>query len=200
MKKEEIVALGVDGEIAQKIVDMAAGEIDGAYVTKERFNEVNEAKKKAEALVKERDGQIETLKASSGDNETMKKQIEDLQAANKAAADKYAADLKQLRLDNAVDKGITAANGKNAKAIRALLDLEKVEILEDGTAKGLTEQLEALAKAEDSSMLFGSSTPNVKGMVPGKGKETPGSGVDTSKMTYSELAAYMAANPDAKID
>lgn len=199
MKKEDFTAAGVTEELAQKLAELSAEELKG-YVPKERFNEVNEAKKNAEALVKERDGQIETLKASSGDNEALKKQIEDLQKANKEAADKYDADLKQLRLDNAVDKAITAANGKNAKAIKALLDLEKVEVLEDGTTKNLTEQLEALAKAEDSSMLFGSSTPNVKGMVPGKGKETPGSGVDTSKMTYSEMTAYMAANPDAKID
>jgi len=199
MKKEDFTAAGVTEELAQKLAELSAEELKG-YVPKERFNEVNEAKKNAEALVKERDGQIETLKASSGDNETMKKQIEDLQAANKEAADKYAADLKQLRLDNAVDKAITAANGKNAKAIRALLDLEKVEVLEDGTTKGLTEQLEALAKAEDSSMLFGSSTPRVKGMVPGNGNGTPGNGVDFSKMSYSEVAEYLEANPDAKID
>jgi len=199
MKKEDFTAAGVTEELAQKLADMSAEELKG-YVPKERFNEVNEAKKNAEALVKERDGQIETLKASSGDNEALKKQIEDLQAANKAAAEKYDADLKQLRLDNAVDNAIAAAHGKNAKAIKALLKLENVEVLEDGTTKGLTEQIEALTKAEDSSMLFGSSTPNVKGMVPGKGKDNPGSGVDTSKMTYSELAAYMAANPDAKID
>lgn len=199
MKKEDFTAAGVTEELAQKLAEMSAEELKG-YVPKERFNEVNEAKKNAEALVKERDGQIETLKASSGDNEALKKQIEDLQAANKEAADKYDADLKQLRRDNAVENGIVNFKGKNAKAIKALLDYEKIEVLEDGTTKGLTEQLEALAKAEDSSMLFGSSTPNVKGMVPGKGKETPGSGVDTSKMTYSELAAYMAANPDAKID
>lgn len=199
MKKEDFTAAGVTEELAQKLAEMSAEELKG-YVPKERFNEVNEAKKNAEALVTERDNQIEELRKSSKDNEALQNQIKDLQTANKEAADKYAADLKQLRIDNAVDKAITAANGKNAKAIRALLDLEKVEVLEDGTTKGLTEQLEALAKAEDSSMLFGSSTPNVKGMVPGKGKETPGSGVDTSKMTYSELAAYMAANPDAKID
>lgn len=199
MKKEDFTAAGVTEELAQKLAELSAEELKG-YVPKERFNEVNEAKKNAEALVKERDGQIETLKASSGDNEALKKQIEDLQAANKEAADKYDADLKQLRRDNAVENGIVNFKGKNAKAIKALLDYEKIEVLEDGTTKGLTEQLEALAKAEDSSMLFGSSTPNVKGMVPGKGKETPGSGVDTSKMTYSELAAYMAANPDAKID
>ena len=198
MKKEDFTAAGVTEELAQKLAELSAEELKG-YVPKERFNEVNEAKKNAEALVKERDGQIETLKASSGDNEALKKQIEDLQAANKSAAEKYDADLKQLRLDNAVDKAITAANGKNAKAIKALLDLEKVEVLEDGTTKGLTEQLEVLTKAEDSSMLFGSGVPERKGMVPGKGKDGAGNEVDFSKMSYEQLSNYLAENPDAQL-
>ena len=45
-----------------------------------------------------------------------------------------------------------------------------------------------------------SSKPNVKDAKPGEsGNEDGDHGVDTSKMTYSELAAYMAENPDAKI-
>ena len=40
----------------------------------------------------------------------------------------------------------------------------------------------------------------MRGAKPGEsGNEDGDHGVDTSKMTYSELAAYMAENPDAKI-
>lgn len=201
MKKEEIVALGVDEEIAQKIVDMASAEINGVYVTKERFNELNEAKKNAEALLKERDGQLETLKKSAGDSAELQKQIEELQKANKATAAEYEGKIKQMQIDNAVDKAITGANGKNVKAIKALLNLEKAELSEDGTVKGLSEQLEALAKAEDSSFLFGTGVPAVKGMVPGAGAGAgaSGQGVDFSKMSYSQISEYLEANPDAQI-
>lgn len=198
MKKEEFVALGIDEELAQKAADASAEELKG-FIPKERFNEVNEAKKNAEALVKERDEQLETLKASAGDSEALKQQIADLQKANKEAADKYAEDLKQMQIDNAVDKAITAANGKNAKAIKALLNLEKAELSDDGTVKGLAEQLEALTKAEDSSMLFGSGVPERKGMIPGKGKDGAGNEVDFSKMSYEQLSNYLAENPDAQL-
>lgn len=198
MKKEEFVALGIDEELAQKAADASAEELKG-FIPKERFNEVNEAKKNAEALVKERDEQLETLKASAGDSEALKQQIADLQKANKEAADKYAEDLKQMQIDNAVDKAITAANGKNAKAIKALLNLEKAELSDDGTVKGLAEQLEALTKAEDSSMLFGSGVPERRGMVPGKGKDGAGNEVDFSKMSYEQLSNYLAENPDAQL-
>ncbi len=41
----------------------------------------------------------------------------------------------------------------------------------------------------------------MKGAKPGEGgKEDGDDKVDTSKMTYSELAAYMVEHPDAKID
>lgn len=198
MKKEEIVALGVDEELAQKIADASAEELKG-FIPKARFDEVNEAKKNAEALVKERDGQLETLKASAGDSEALKQQIADLQKANKEAADKYAEDLKQMQIDNAVEKAIASANGKNAKAIKALLDLTDAKLDDDGTVKGLAAQLEALAKAEDSSMLFGSSVPERKGMVPGKGKDSAGNEVDFSQMTYEQLSNYLEQNPDAQL-
>lgn len=200
MKKEEIVALGVDEEIAQKIADASAEELKG-YIPKTRFDEVNEAKKNAEALVKERDGQLETLKKSAGDSAELQKQIEDLQKANKTAAAEYEGKIKQMQIDNAVEKAITGANGKNVKAIKALLNLEKAELAEDGTVKGLSEQLEALAKAEDSSFLFGTGVPAVKGMVPGAGAGAgaSGQGVDFSKMSYSQISEYLEANPDAQI-
>ena len=199
MKKEEIIALGIDAEVAEKIVNMAAEEIKGAYVPKSRFDEVNEAKKNAEALVIERDGQLEELKKASGDSDALKKQIEDLQEANKQAVKEHEAKIKQMQIDNAVDKAISNANGKNAKAIKALLNLEKAELDENGAVKGLAEQLDALAKAEDSSMLFGSSVPDVKGMTPGKGKDGVGNEVDFSKMNYEQLSQYLADNPDATI-
>lgn len=199
MKKEEIIALGIDAEVAEKIVNMASDEIKGAYVPKSRFDEVNEAKKNAEALVKERDGQLEELKKANGDSDALKKQIEELQEANKQAVKEHEAKIKQMQIDNAVDKAISNANGKNAKAIKALLNLEKAELDENGAVKGLAEQLDALAKAEDSSMLFGSSVPDVKGMTPGKGKDGVGNEVDFSKMNYEQLSQYLADNPDATI-
>ena len=199
MKKEEIVALGVAEDVAQKIADASAEELKG-YIPKSRFDEVNEAKKNAEALVKERDGQLETLKKSAGDSEALQQQIADLQEANKNAAKEYESKIKQMQIDNAVDKAIADANGKNAIAIKALLDLKDAKLNEDGTIKGLKEQLETLTKAEDSSFLFGSKVPEIKGMTPATGADgVTGGEVDLSKMNYTQLSEYLAANPDAKI-
>ena len=96
MKKEEIIALGIDAELAQKVADASAEELKG-YVPKARFDEVNEAKKKAEEMLGERDGQLDKLKKSAGDNEDLKNQIAELQKTNAATIKQHEAEMKQLR-------------------------------------------------------------------------------------------------------
>lgn len=201
MKKEDFVKLGIDEELAKKCETASQEELKG-YIPKARFDEVNNEKKKLELDVRDRDGQLETLKNSTGDVDAMKKQIEDLQKANKDAADAHAAEIKQLKIDAAVDAALTGAKAKNKTAVKALLkDLDKAELADDGTIKGLAEQIESIQKSD--SYLFEakeSKKTKLKGAAPGEsGNEDDDKGVDTSKMTYSELAAYLAENPDAKI-
>ena len=201
MKKEEFLKLGIDEETAKKCEAASQEELKG-FIPKARFDEVNTAKNTAEALVKERDNLLEALKNSTGDVEEMKKQIETLQADNKAKDEAHAAEIKQLKVDNALDIALGNAKAKNKIAVKALLkDMDKAELDADGTIKGLAEQIEALQKS-DSYLFDGKETKKtqVKGAAPGEsGNEEGDKGVDTSKMTYSELTAYLAENPDAKI-
>lgn len=200
MKKEELVKLGLTEEDAEKVAKASEEELKG-YIPKTRFDEVNEAKKHAEESVKERDKQIEGLKASAGDADKLKQQIEDLQKANKEKDSNHALEIKKLKLDNAVDSALNAAKAKNLKAVRALLDLDKAELAEDGTVKGLAEQIEKLSKADDSKFLFESSgKPNIKGAKSGEdGSDDNGGKPDLSKMNYDEICRYLEENPDAEI-
>ena len=160
MKKEDLMKIeGMTEELATKIAEQSAEELKG-YIPKTRFDEVNEAKKNAEALVKERDKQLEDVKKSTGDNEELKKQIETLQEQNKTAKAQYEADIKKMQIGNAVVSALKDAGALNTTAVQALLkDLDKAELAEDGTVKGLAEQIQALQKSD--SYLF-------------KAKEEPG--------------------------
>ena len=202
MKKEEFVKLGIDEELAKKAEAASQEELKG-YIPKARFDEVNNEKKKLELDVRDRDGQLETLKNSTGDVEGMKQQIATLQAENKTKDEAHAAEIRQLKLDAAIDAALTAAKAKNAVAVKALLkDMDNAELADDGTIKGLSEQLEAIQKS-DSYLFEAKDTKKtqVKGAKPGEsGNEDGDHGVDTSKMTYSELAAYMAEHPDENIE
>lgn len=202
MKKEEFVKLGLDEETAKKCEAASTEELKG-YIPKARFDDVNNEKKKLELDVRDRDGQLETLKNSTGDVEGMKQQIATLQAENKTKDEAHAAEIRQLKLDAAIDSALTAASAKNAVAVKALLkDMDKAELADDGTVKGLAEQIAAIQKSD--SYLFDTKDTKktqVKGAKPGEsGNEDGDHGVDTSKMTYSELAAYMAEHPDANVE
>lgn len=194
--KEQLIGMGLTEEQAKKVIDEI---VDGNYVPKSRFNEVNEENKTLKQSVADRDKQLEDLKKSSGDNAELKKQIETLQKQNADQKKAHDAEMVQLKLDNAVDAALTAAGAKNAKAVKALFDMSKVKLGEDGKLTGWDEQLSAVQKSD--AYLFEVKQQKFKGFQPGaSGDVKPGTEVDTSKMTYSELAAYMAANPDVKID
>ena len=193
MNKEDLIAMGLTEEQAKKVMD----SLDGNFVTKTRFNEVNEENKTLKQSVADRDKQLEDLKKSSGDNAELKKQIETLQQQNAEQQKAHEAELKQLKLDNAIDTALTAAGAKNVKAVKPFIDTTKIKLGDDGKLTGLDEQLKEVQKTE--GYLFAEKQQKqqtFKGFQPGaSGEVKPGTEVDTSKMTYSELAAYMAANP-----
>ena len=174
MKKEDLMKVqGMTEEIAAEVEKLVAEELKG-FIPKTRFDEVNEAKKEAEAEVKERDKQLEALKKASGDNEELQKQIESLQNANKAAKADYEAKIKQMQIENAVSNALKDAGAKNPATVKALLkDLEKAEIDDSGAVKGLAEQLKAIK--ESDAYLFESAEPTkLAGATPAAtGTQTP---------------------------
>ena len=201
MKKDDLIKLGLDEETAERVAAASTEELKG-FIPKARFDEVNTAKNHAEEQVKERDKQIEGLKAASGDAESLKKQIETLQAANKQKDSEHAAEIKRLKIDAAVDAALTAAKAKNLKAARALLELDKAELSDDGTVKGLAEQIDKLKAGDDTKFMFDASgKPKLKGAKTGEDGIDDGDGKpDLSKMSYDELCAYLEENPGATLE
>ena len=194
-----------------------AQEIGKGFVARTDFNakaaKVTELEAEVTQLrgdVKTRDTQLEELKKSAGDNADLKKQIEDLTAQNKA--DKAAHDkaLATVKLMAAVDAELTAAGSKNNTAVKAVLAdfLKDASILDgkvtskvNGESVTLAARVEAMKKDAATDFLFGAAA-KYEGWKPGDsgdGKK-PGEGKKPSEMSYAELAEYLAANPDAKLD
>jgi hypothetical protein len=196
MKKEELMKLeGMTEELATAVVNLSAEELKG-MIPKSRLDEViaerDNAKKDHADVLK----QLGVLQKETGDVQSLKDKIKELEDSAKESEKTHAAEIHTLKINNAVDSALINAKALNNKAVKALLNLEGAELDEDGSVKGLADQLAALQKSD--SYLFGSST--MKGAKTGEsGNEDGDKGVDTSKMTYSELAAYMAAHPDAQI-
>ena len=200
MRKAELLKLGLEEELAIKVETASQEELKG-YIPKARFDDAIDERNTLRESVKERDVQLETLKNSANDIEGLKKQIADLQIVNTEKDKAHAAEIETLKINAAVDSALTGAKAKNAKAVKALLDLEKAELSDDGTVKGLEDQLKKLQGADDSKFLFDSEPkkPTLTGANPAEsGVEEIDTTVDVSKMSYEELAAYMEANPEAK--
>ncbi len=165
--KEILKKAGIEEGKLDSVIGDINKELPKHFIPKDKYNEVAEAKKKLEADLQERDNQLEQLKNAAGNSEELKAQIEQLQAENKKAAEEWQAKMAQMQLDFAIEKALAAAKAKNAKAVKALLDMEKVK-LDGEQLLGLDDQLKALQQSDP--YLFGDS-----GKV-GSGTNPPGAG------------------------
>ena len=100
-----------------------------------------------------------------------------MQKTNADAIKAKDAEIAKIKLDNAVEKALAEGKAKNTKAVMALLNLEGAELAEDGTVKGLAEQIDKLKADEGTSFLFdvaAEKKTTVKGATPIQtGTQTP---------------------------
>lgn len=183
---EEVYTEEMDKKVAE--------EIGKRFVSREDFNVVNNEKKALTDTVKERDAQLEKLKTSAGDIEALRTQITELQQTNKSQAETHAKELKNLRIDNAVETALLAAKAKNVKAVKALLDLDEADIDDAGEVKGLADQIKKLTEAEETKFLFDEekySGVKVKGLSPAEKGTNDSAAKNPKDMSYDELCAYL---------
>ena len=101
-----------------------------------------------------------------------------MQDANKATQDAFEVKVKQIQIENAVEKALLVSKAKNIKAVKALLDLDNAE-LDGENIKGLEDQIKKLQEGEDTKFLFDIDDGNkqsFKGVKPGEAKDGGGSG------------------------
>jgi len=209
MTRKELEPMGLSKENVDAIIKINGDDIENAKTAANTAHttEIQNLQTEITGLkgqVKERDTQLETLKSSTGDAEAMKTQIADLQAENTKTKETHESEMNQLKIDFAVEKALTGANAKNAKTVRPLLDLTDAKLDKDGNVKGLQEQIDKLVADDGTKFLFeaqqSQNQQTFKGFQPGvSGSTKPGTEVDTSKMNYDELCAYLAENPDANL-
>lgn len=148
MKRKFLEDLGLEKEAVDQIMDENGNDVNAAKADYENLKQQLET---ANGQITERDKQLETLKKSAGDNETLTQQIADLQAENKDAKEKYEAEMRELKLDTAIKLSIA---GKVHDETIALGQFDKTKLIlnDDGKVTGLEEQVKALR--ESKSFLF----------------------------------------------
>ena len=180
MKRETLEALGLDKETVDKIMA-------------ENGNDINKTKEKLEA---ERDNyktQLETTQTALKDFEGV--DVKDLQGKVTqlttdltAKETEYQTKLADMEFNSKLESLITGSGAKNAKAVKALLDLESIKSSKNQDTD-LQTALEACKK--DNEYLFGKDAPiNNPVALTGGGAPKTVTGVE---------AMFLAKNPDIKI-
>lgn len=164
MERAFLKGLGLEKEVIDQIMAENGKDIE---LEKGKAKDFQTQLDAANKTIKERDKQLEDLKNSPDNPEELKKQIQQLQDDNKAAKEAHEKEIKDLKVANALEKALSDAKAKNAKAVQALLELgDDVELAEDGSIKGLDEKIKALKKSD--AYLFDDSKPSTtfKGAEP----------------------------------
>ncbi len=142
---------------AIKIADLSTG----LYVDKNKYDAAISERDGYKGLLSQRDADIEDLKTKASSADDLTTQLTALQDKYTKDTDDLQAQLKQTKFDSALDVALAGSGAKNTKALRALLDMEKISFKDDAL-HGFTEQLEQIKTEND--YLFEAAKPGATGM------------------------------------
>lgn len=196
MTQEQFENLGIEKGLAKKAAEESKKELEG-YVPKDTYDTAEQQRKQLETSVNDYKTQLETLKASAGDNEELKKQITDLQAEIQKKDEDYKNQLKDLKLTNAIKLAI-GDSAQDGDLVAGLFDKSKLILGDDGKVTGLDEQLKTLKETKAFLFKTEQKPSGKKGFFPLGPKEPDGSGTE-GRMTMKEaIAAKLNLNPEGK--
>lgn len=196
MDKKKLIDAGFSEEQVASILKIHKEAVDGKFVPKYRFDEVNNELKTAKDQLTERDTQIKELKKFEGDSKALAAKIVEMEEANKQKDAEYKANMELERKRNSVRLALLEdAEGKphDADMVMGLFDLSKVTMDEAGKiTAGFKEQNETIRK-EKSFLFEAKSDPkNPNGWKPkGNGPKDGdhNNGPDTAETYGKSLAA-----------
>ena len=169
---KEILGEELFNEVAEKLGNNKIDIVNnGNWIPKDKFNSVNDDLKEIKKQLSDRDLQLQELGEKAKGNEELLKEIEALKESNKKIADDYQLKLAEKEFNYALETALAKTKARNIKALKSLLDLDKVSMKEDGALEGLDEQIKAIK--ESDNYLF--EVEQVTGRVPNtNGKSSKG--------------------------
>lgn len=144
MKRNELKELGLDEDEINKIMALNGSDIEKA---KANSAEVMEENKALKAQLEERDKDLKDLQAKAKDNSELSKSYKELQTKYDKDTAALANQLKETRLNSALDGALTKAKVRNTKAFKALLNLDEIQ-LKDGELTGLDSQVKEIKQSD----------------------------------------------------
>lgn len=179
MKREELEALGMTREQIDGVLDMHHKELDPVQKNLDTANaDLNAEKAKnatQETAINDLKKDLEEFK--DADVSGMKQKIADLEKDIQTKDETHQKEIADRDFNDLLKESIISANGRNAKAITALLDVETLKASKN-QKEDIAAAIKVLTEAEDSKMLFGEPEPKPAGKLDliGGVKKTPAEG------------------------
>lgn len=142
--------------VTEKLGDAKLIIDDGTFIPKTRLDEVINQRKEYETKLKEMHTSLDTFKATADSVDGLKTQITELQTKNNTLMSDFEKQQQIMNKQHKIDVGLLKSKPKNLKALKALIDTNKVSIDGDNII-GLSEQITALQKSD--AYLFESKKP-----------------------------------------
>lgn len=186
MKREDLEKLGLSKEQIDSVLDMHHKEFDPVNAQLKTAQDDLRAEQNGASteLIKDLD------EFKDADVSGMKLKITELENSIRTKDAAHRKEIEERDFNDALKEAISAANGKNARAITALLNLDELKASKN-QKEDIAAALAALAEAEDSKMLFGETEADVigEGSFPGRVGKPNGSTED------AQMRAVMGLPP-----
>lgn len=124
---------------------------EGAWLPKEKFDQVNNDNKELKTQLQTRDQQLDEVGKKVKDSEELTKVINELKTQNEQSVNDYQTKLDKQAFDFALERTLASSKAKNPKAVRGLLELDKLK-LDGDKILGIDDQLKTIK--EDNDFLF----------------------------------------------
>lgn len=147
MTRDELKELGLAEEQIEKVMASHGKALNNYKEKADKADGLEGQISDYKDQLKDRDSQLEELKKKATGNEDLLAQIEQLKEDNAAAQKELQQKLDKQAFDFSLEKALTAEKVKNPKAVKALLDVEKIK-LDGETMLGLEDQLKAIKESD----------------------------------------------------
>lgn len=191
MKREDLKKLGLEDEAIESVMKLHGQTVNGLQEQVTTL-QASEANLKSQNVKHEKD--LKTLQKDNGDNETLKQTIKDLQKQNADAKAEFEQQLVGMQRDSAIEKALATSGAKNTKAVKALLDADKI-VFKDGELSGLAEQLEAY-KQSDPYMFDMGKKP--EGYEPAGGSQAKTYSSMEEAIKADDLESFLAQDKESE--
>lgn len=194
MNTETLQGIGLNDEQIRSVMAEYGKEINPL---KQAQASAEQERDSLKSQLEDVNGQLSEAQKNSKKGSELQGQLKDLQKQFEDSKAKAEEQLQATKKDYEIAAALSKAGAKNDKAVKALLDTEKVNFDDNGKLIGLSEQLEAVKK--DNDFLFADANEsNPKPTITSKGNPNPDGGNGTKALadySYQELVALKTDNP-----